>query len=671
MSNKYYPHLLEPLELGFTTLKNRVLMGSMHTGLEDMRGGYKKLAVFYEERARGGVGLIVTGGVSPTFRGRLALSTSQLSWPWQLSHHRVVTQAVHDAGSKICLQLLHAGRYAMHPFAVGPSAIRAPISPVTPKALSARKVERTINAFVKTAKLAKQAGYDGVEVMGSEGYLINQFICEHTNQRNDMWGGSFENRIRFATEIVRRTRAAVGKEWIIIFRLSMLDLLKDGSNWKEVVMLAQAIERAGATLINTGIGWHEVRIPTIAMSVPRGVFTWVTHKLKQSVDVPLITSNRINTPELAEQILEQGKADMVSMARPFLADAEFVKKAELGESSSINTCIACNQGCLDRVFKKQRATCLVNPRACYETELEYVKTQAPKKVVVIGLGPAGMACASIAAQRGHKVVAYEAEELGGQLNLAVQVPGKKEFYETMRYFKNSFKVNNVTVNTGSRITAKELQQMDCDVVVIATGVKPRVPEIEGINHSKVMMYKDVFGARPKVGNKVAIIGAGGIGFDVATLLLHDNYSDEQWMHEWGIDAAYTERGGLLKNAEASVLHRKITMLQRKKGKMGKSLGKTTGWIHRLSLRKAGVEMMTGVDYRRIDDAGLHIVKQGKESVLDVDTVVICAGQLPENSLERGMRDSDKQVYVIGGADEARELDAERAIRQGVELAARL
>lgn len=671
MSNKYYPHLLEPLDLGFTTLKNRVLMGSMHTGLEDIRGGYKKLAAFYEERARGGVSLIVTGGVSPNFRGRLALSASQLSWRWQLSQHRYVTQTVHDAGSKICLQILHAGRYAMHPFAVGPSAIRAPISPITPKALSARQVECTIDAFVKTAKLAKLAGYDGVEVMASEGYLINQFICERTNQRSDEWGGSFENRIRLATEIVRRTRAAVGKEWIIIFRLSMLDLLKDGSNWEEVVMLAHAIERAGATLINTGIGWHEVRIPTIAMSVPRGVFTWVTHKLKESVNVPLIASNRINTPELAEEILEQGKADMVSMARPFLADAEFVKKAELGKSSSINTCIACNQGCLDRVFKKQRATCLVNPRACYETELEYVKTQTPKKIIVIGLGPAGMACASIAAQRGHKVVVYEAEEIGGQLNLAVQIPGKKEFYETMRYFKNSFEENSVIVNTGSRIAAKELQQMDCDVVVIATGVKPRIPEIEGIKHSKVMMYKDVFGARPRVGNKVAIIGAGGIGFDVATLLLHYEPSSEQWMHEWGIDAAYAERGGLLKNPKASILQRKITMLQRKKGKMGKSLGKTTGWIHRLSLRKAGVEMMTGVDYRRIDDAGLHIVKDGKESVLDVDTVVICAGQLPENSLQQAMRDSNKQVHVIGGAYEVGELDAESAIRQGAELAAKL
>jgi 2,4-dienoyl-CoA reductase (NADPH2) len=671
MSNKYYPRLLEPLDLGFTTLKNRVLMGSMHTGLEDVHGGYKKLAAFYEERARGGVGLIVTGGISPTFRGRLALSASQLSWPWQLSGHRHVTRAVHGADSKICLQILHAGRYAMHPFAVGPSAIRAPISPITPKALSKGGIERTINAFVKTAKLAKRAGYDGVEVMGSEGYLINQFICEHTNHRNDSWGGSFENRARLATEIVRRIRTAVGKDWIIIFRLSMLDLLKDGSSWEEVILLAHAIERAGATLINTGIGWHEVRIPTIAMSVPRGAFTWVTHKLRESVNVPLITSNRINTPELAEEILDQGKADMVSMARPFLADAEFIKKAGSGKSSSINTCIACNQGCLDRVFKKQRATCLVNPRACYETELEYVKTQTPKKVVVIGLGPAGMACASVAAQRGHEVVVYEAEELGGQLNLAVQIPGKKEFYETMRYFRNSFEENNVTVNTGRRITSEELQQIDADVVVIATGVKPRIPEIKGINHSKVMMYKDVFEARPKIGNKVAIVGAGGIGFDVAGLLLHDEPSDKQWMHEWGIDTSYSGRGGLLKSAEASVLQRKITMLQRKQGKMGESLGKTTGWIHRLSLRKAGVEMITGVEYQCIDDAGLHILKDGRESVLDVDTVVICAGQLPENSLEQAARDNGRSVHVIGGADEARELDAERAIRQGAELAARL
>jgi 2,4-dienoyl-CoA reductase (NADPH2) len=671
MSNKHYPYLLEPLDLGFTTLKNRVLMGSMHTGLEDVRGGYKKLAAFYEERARGGVGLIVTGGVSPNFRGRLAMNASQLSWRWQLPHHHYVTRAVHGAGGKICLQILHAGRYAMHPFAAGASAIRAPISPITPKALSSRQVERTINSFVKTAKLAKQAGYDGVEVMGSEGYLINQFICEHTNQRSDEWGGSFENRMRFATEIVRRTREAVGKKWIIIFRLSMLDLLKDGSNWQEVIMLAQAIERAGATLINTGIGWHEVRIPTIAMSVPRGAFTWVTHKLKESVNVPLITSNRINTPELAEEIIEQGKSDMVSMARPFLADAEFVRKAEQGKSSNINTCIACNQGCLDHVFQKQRATCLVNPRACYETELEYVKTQSPKKVVVVGLGPAGLACASIAAQRGHEVVAYEAERMGGQLNLAVQVPGKKEFHETMRYFKNSLEENNVVVNIGSKVTSEYLQKMDCDVIVIATGVKPRVPEIDGINHSKVMLYKDVFGNRPGVGKKVAVIGAGGIGFDVATLLLHGDVTDDQWLHEWGIDTSYKERGGLLKKPEAAILRRKVTMLQRKQGKMGKSLGKTTGWIHRVSLRKAGVEMISGVDYQRIDDKGLHYLKDGKECVLDVDTVVICAGQLSERSLEDDLQGYGKQVYVIGGANEAAELDAERAIRQGVELAVRL
>jgi 2,4-dienoyl-CoA reductase (NADPH2) len=584
MKNEYFPRLLQPLELGFTTLKNRVVMGSMHTGLEDMRGGYRKLAAFYRERARGGVGLIVTGGVSPNLRGRLALSSSQLSFRWQLSGHRHITKTVHEEGSKICMQILHAGRYAMHVFAVAPSAIRAPISPITPKALSEKQIERTINAFVKTAKLAKEAGYDGVEIMGSEGYLINQFICVRSNQRSDDWGGEFQKRIRFPLEIVRRIRIEVGSDWILVFRLSMLDLLHEGSSWQEVVMLARELEKAGVTLINTGIGWHEVRIPTIAAVVPRGAFTWVTGKLKNSVSIPLITSNRINTPELAEDILEQGRADMISMARPFLADAEFVNKASQGQSSQINTCIACNQGCLDRVFKKQRATCLVNPRACYETELEYTPTETPKKIVVIGLGPAGMSCASIAALRGHKVIAYDAEQCGGQLNLAVRIPGKEEFNETIRYFSNRMKEMGVEVRLGNKVSADDLKNMDADDFVIATGVLPRVPDIKGIKHNKVLLYTDVISGKVSVGNSVAIIGAGGIGFDVATMLVHDeqqqDQQESQWTQEWGIDSKYEHRGGLLPEQSLTRSKRKVIMLQRSKGKMGATLGKTTGWIHR-------------------------------------------------------------------------------------------
>ena len=671
MNNEHFPRLLSPLDLGFTALKNRVVMGSMHTGLEDVAGGYKKLAVFYRERARGGVGLIITGGVSPTFRGRLALSATQLSFRWQLSRHQYVTNAVHAEGAKICMQILHAGRYAAHPFAVAPSAIRAPISPITPKALSAKQVESTINAFVKTAKLARMAGYDGVEIMGSEGYLINQFICIHSNQRHDDWGGDFQNRIRFPLEIVRRIRKAVGSDWILIFRLSMLDLLKQGSSWQEVVMLAQQLEKAGVTLINTGIGWHEVRIPTIAAVVPRGAFTWVTAKLKNSVKVPLITSNRINTPELAEDILENNYADMVSMARPFLADAEFVSKASQGRSALINTCIACNQGCLDHVFKKQRATCLVNPRAGYETELEYTQTKIPKKIVVVGLGPAGMSCASIAAQRGHTVIAYDAQQGGGQLNLAVRIPGKQEFNETMRYFSNRMTELGVEMHLGNKVCADDLKNSDADIFVIATGVLPRVPDIEGIDHNKVVLYPDVISGRVSVGNSVAIMGAGGIGFDVAALLVHGETNENQWNQAWGIDTAYAHRGGLLPAQSPIHAGRKIMMLQRSKGKMGASLGKTTGWIHRLSLRNAGVEMLSGVAYRHIDDEGLHIIQHGKNRILDVDSVVICAGQQSDHALAKALRSNNKQVHMIGGALSAGDIDAVSAIRQGAELAAKL
>jgi 2,4-dienoyl-CoA reductase (NADPH2) len=665
-----YPNLFQPLDLGFTKLDNRVLMGSMHTGLEDIRGGFSKLAAFYRERARGGVGLIVTGGTSPDISGQLVPFSSQLSYPWQLPRHRKLTAAVHDAGGRICLQLLHAGRYAIHPLAVAPSAIKSPISPFRPRAMSPRKIQRTIDAYVRAAVLARKAGYDGVEIMGSEGYLINQFICTHTNQREDDWGGSFQNRIRFAVEIVERTRQAVGDDWIIIYRLSMLDLLKDGSSWEEVVLLAQAVEQAGASLINTGIGWHEVRIPTIAAMVPRAAFTWVTAKLKQSVSLPLITSNRINTPEQAEQVLANGDADMVSMARPFLADPEFMQKAKRDQSARINTCIACNQGCLDRVFRKQRATCLVNPRACYETELSFDPTRIPKKIIVIGLGPAGMAFANVAAQRGHQVTAYDIADIGGQLNLAVRIPGKQEFNETLRYFRQALQDNGVELKLGQTLNARQIKASECDAVIVATGVTPRIPEIDGINHEKVVSYIDVINRTVVPGERVAIIGAGGIGFDVATLLADDGATDtEQWLQSWGVDTHYVHRGGRLPRAEPAAARRKLYLLQRKPSKPGATLGKTTGWIHRTALKNAGVEMLSGVKYQRVDDHGLHIMIDGESRVLDVDHVVLCSGQNPNRRLADELASSGMLVHVIGGADRAVELDAERAIRQGVELAA--
>ncbi len=678
MTKTLYPNLLAPLDLGFIQLKNRVIMGSMHTGLEDSWSGHKKLAAFYEARAQGGVGLIVTGGVSPNFRGRLALQTSQFSWHWQLRRQRYITQVVHQAGGLICLQLLHAGRYAMHPFAVAPSAIRSPVSPFSPKALSTKQIEATIEDFVNAAALAREAGYDGVEVMGSEGYLINQFICEHSNLRQDEWGGCLENRMRLAVDIVSRIRKRVGADWIIIFRLSMLDLLKEGSNWEDVVLLAQAIENAGATIINSGIGWHEVRIPTIAAMVPRAAFSWVTARLRQSVAIPLVASNRINTPEVAERILAQGDADLISMARPFLADEDFVIKAQAGRSAAINTCIACNQGCLDQVFKGRRASCLVNPRACYETELRYIKALQPKKIVVVGLGPAGLACASIAAQRGHRVVAYDAAGLGGQLNLAVKIPGKQEFYETLRYFNYQLETYGVEVHTHTEVSANLLQSIDADIIVLATGVIPRSVELEGIEHPCVASYVEVVSGQAVVGDRVAIIGAGGIGFDVAELLLHDKEAGQmrdQWLQSWGIDPEYRARGGLLiagdESANMRPSKRKVYLMQRKSGKLGEGLGKTTGWIHRLSMKRAGVEMLSGVRYLQIDDQGLHIEVEGKTRCLEVDSIITCAGQLPDNRLATQLAHIQTPVYSIGGCDRALELDAERAIRQGAELAAQL
>ncbi|MDO2947443.1 NADPH-dependent 2,4-dienoyl-CoA reductase [Aeromonas simiae] len=666
-----YPALLSPLDLGFTQLRNRVLMGSMHTGLEEEKGGFDKLAAFYAERARGGVGLIVTGGIAPNLRGRLVPHGSQLSFVWQVAKHRKVTEAVHAEGGKIALQILHAGRYAYHPFSQAPSAIKAPISPFKPRAMSDRQVRATIGDFARSAELAQRAGYDGVEVMGSEGYLINQFICERTNQRRDQWGGSLENRLRFPLEIVRAIRARVGPHFIIIFRLSMLDLVEQGSSLPEVIELGRGLEAAGVTLINTGIGWHEARIPTIATSVPRAAFTWVTAELKKHLKVPLITTNRINTPEVAEAILSQGEADMVSMARPFLADPEFVIKAAEGRGDEINTCIACNQACLDHIFKQKRASCLVNPRACFETELIFGRVPQPKKLAVVGAGPAGLAFACYAAERGHRVSLFDqASEIGGQFNFAKQIPGKEEFHETLRYFAKRLEKCGVELYLGQRQSAESLLGGGFDEVVLATGIRPRTPAIPGIDHPKVLSYLDVLREHQPVGQKVAVIGAGGIGFDVAEYLVErgGERSKGEWLKEWGIDARLEQRGGLTR-PELSPPERQVWLLQRKESKVGDGLGKTTGWIHRATLKHRRVEMLAGVRYLHIDDAGLHIEVGGKTQCLPVDNVIICAGQEPLRELDADLRAAGMPVHIIGGADVAAELDAKRAIRQGAELAA--
>lgn len=674
-----YPTLLTPLDLGFTQLRNRVLMGSMHTGLEEEKGGFDKLAAFYAERARGGVGLIVTGGIAPNLRGRLVPHGSQLSFPWQVAKHKKVTGAVHQEGGKIALQILHAGRYAYHPFSLAPSALKAPISPFKPRAMSERQIRGTIRDFGATAALAKAAGYDGVEVMGSEGYLINQFICERTNQRTDEWGGSADNRMRFPLSIVRAIRDRVGTDFIIIFRLSMLDLVEKGSSLEEVIALGKALEQAGVTLINTGIGWHEARIPTIATSVPRGAFSWVTAELKKHLKVPLITTNRINTPEVAERILATGEADMVSMARPFLADPEFVIKAAEDRADEINTCIACNQACLDHVFKQKRASCLVNPRACFETELTFGRVPQPKKLAVVGAGPAGLAFACYAAERGHQVSLFDqAQTIGGQFNFAKQIPGKEEFHETLRYFARRLEKCGVELYLGQRQSAESLLGGGFDEVILATGIRPRTPNIPGIEHPKVLSYLDVLRDHKPVGQKVAVIGAGGIGFDVAEYLVEKRVEKQtagdaerhrdHWLKEWGIDKGLGERGGLMK-PEIDAPERQIWLLQRKESKVGDGLGKTTGWIHRTVLKNRKVQMLSGVQYQRIDDEGLHIEVDGQQQCLPVDQVIVCAGQEPLRELQAGLQAAGKPVHIIGGADVAAELDAKRAIRQGAELAA--
>ena len=665
-----YPHLLEPLDLGFTQLRNRVLMGSMHTGLEENKEGLHKLAAFYEERAKGGVGLIVTGGFSPNLRGRLTPFSAEFSKVKHAKAHQVVTEAVHKHGGKIALQLLHAGRYAMHPFAQSASGIKAPIAKFAPSEMSPRQIRKTIDAFANSAELAQVAGYDGIEIMGSEGYLINQFICKRTNMRYDEWGGSYEKRMRFPLEIVKSIREAVGDDFIIIFRLSMLDLVEQGSTFEDVVLLAQKLEEAGVTIINTGIGWHEARIPTIATQVPRGAFSWVTEKVKPHVSIPVITCNRINTPEEAERILSSGQADMVSMARPFLADPDFVNKAAQDQAQFINTCIGCNQACLDNVFKGKRASCLVNPRACYETEMVVQPAEATKTIAVVGAGPAGLACATTLAQRGHKVDLIEKNDrIGGQFRLAMQIPGKEEFRETIRYFANQIDASGVNLKLDTEATFEML--LKYDEVVMAAGVEPRKLDIEGIDQENVVDYQTLIRDKTPVGRKVAIVGAGGIGIDVATMLTEPtSHSLDDWLHEWGIDKNMEHPGGLYPYPD-SFSDKTVWVMQRKEGRVGKGPGKTTGWIHKRTLEKRGVNLLGGVSYNKIDDQGLHISVGKKDQVLDADSVIVCAGQVSVRPFEGMWQEFGGKLHVIGGADYAGELDAVRAIRQGVELAIKL
>ena len=671
-----YPHMLAPLDLGFTTLKNRVLMGSMHTNLEEL-GDWNRIAAYFAERARGGVGLMVTGGMAPNREGGVFPGAAGLFSDQDIANHRIVTDRVHADGGKICMQILHAGRYAYTPDCVAPSAIKSPISPFPPKELDEAGIEKQVSDFVTAAVRARQAGYDGVEVMGSEGYFLNEFLVTHTNKRTDRWGGTWENRKRLPIEVVRRVRDAVGPDFIIIYRLSMIDLIPNGQSWEEVVDLAQAIEGAGATILNTGIGWHEARIPTIATSVPRRAFSWVTKKLMGQVGIPIITSNRINTPDVAEQVLAEGCADMVSMARPMLADADFVRKAAEGRAAEIAPCIACNQACLDHTFQMKPSTCLVNPRACNETELQYTPAASPKNIAVVGAGPGGLSAAMVAAERGHHVVLFEqAAEIGGQLNMAKKVPGKEEFHGLVAYYRHMLGVNGVEVRLNMRATAETLSGFD--EVIIATGVAPRDPQIAGQERPNVVNYIDVLRGGVPVGEKVVIIGAGGIGFDVAEYLVQDDSPTTdlaEWLHEWGVTDPSEQRGGLAaEGPQPSAPVRQVTLLQRKASKPGKGLGKTTGWIHRATLQMKGVRMQGNVNYEKITDEGLMIsTGEGRENptLVEADTIVLCAGQVPERSLADALIAAGIEPYVIGGADVAAELDAKRAIAQGAVLAARL
>lgn len=669
-----YPLMLAPLDLGFTTLKNRVLMGSMHTGLEETKD-WNRVAAFYAARARGGVGLMVTGGMAPNREGGVFPDAAGLFSDTDIANHRIVTDSVHAADGKIAMQILHAGRYAYGPDCVAPSAIKSPISPFVPTELDAAGIEKQISDIVTAATRAQQAGYDGVEIMGSEGYFINQFLVTHTNKRTDDWGGSYENRMRLPVEIVRRTRAAVGPDFILIYRLSMIDLVPNGSTWDEVVQLAQAIEKAGATILNTGIGWHEARIPTIATSVPRRAFTWVTKKLMGAVGIPVITSNRINTPDVAEAVLADGCADMVSMARPFLADPDFVAKATQGRAAEIAPCIACNQACLDHTFGGELSSCLVNPRACHETELTLAPVSTPKTIAVVGAGPAGLSAALAATECGHSVTLFDkADRIGGQLNMAKQVPGKEEFWGLVAYYENAITNAGIALRLNTVATVDTLSNFD--EVIIATGVAPRDPGIPGQDHTNVLSYIDVLRGKAAVGDRVAIIGAGGIGFDVAEYLVTDKSPTEDlqaWLTEWGVGDPAQTRGGLrAEGPQPEPPARHVTLLQRKAEKLGKRLGKTTGWIHRAALQMKNVDMIGGVNYEKIDEAGVHVsFGDARENprVIPADTVILCAGQVPERSLADALITQNRSVHIIGGADVAAELDAKRAIDQGTRLAA--